>query len=183
MEIILVLSLIIMGTGFVQLVWSATQKKEFKSYAIGIGMVLWGAAVLLLSYWNSHYGMQFMMASVGVLMVWLGILMAVKTLQCKQSVPAVLLDYNFEYYRGRQTSYPVFRYSYEGKNYQNRSAQGLSKRRAQKRYEIGQTYDLYINEKDPNYCVVSRRIQWVEVLCLLIGLFMLYATVLMSLEG
>ncbi len=80
--------------------------------------------------------------------------------------------------RGLVTKYaPIFKYSFDGKDYINQSLQLLSKKKIQELI-VNKNYIIIINEKKPSKFVLNKNVEFTEVLILLMGLFLLFPIVL-----
>ena len=80
--------------------------------------------------------------------------------------------------RGLVTKYaPIFKYSFNGKDYINQSLQLLSKKKIQELI-VNKNYIIIINEKKPSKFVLNKNVEFTEVLILLMGLFLLFPIVL-----
>lgn len=65
---------------------------------------------------------------------------------------------------------PVFKYSFDNREYITQSFQLLSKKKIQE-FTVGKTYIIIINEKKPNKFILNKNIEFTEILILLMGLF------------
>ena len=97
---------------------------------------------------------------------------------CKVPIEAMYLYYN-RYYGGKgQHSYaPVFRYTYQGKEYESQTYESYSFRKLNKLFTSGQRVNIWINEKNPKRCVTKRRVSAVYYLIFLIGIICLIASI------
>lgn len=72
---------------------------------------------------------------------------------------------------------PVFKYSFDNREYMTQSFQLLSKKKIQE-FTVGKTYIIIINEKKPNKFILNKNLEFTEILILLMGLFLLFPIVL-----
>ncbi len=64
---------------------------------------------------------------------------------------------------------PVFRYYVNGEEFQGRCLNKMNLPDIQKQFVIGQTYTIYVSNRDPGYCAVSRKVPIVSVIGILVG--------------
>ena len=102
-------------------------------------------------------------------------------LKCNKKIKAIYIKYNSYTStggRGWVTNYaPIFKYNYNGTEYMNQSCQLLSKREIQK-FIVNKSYIIIINEKKPWKFILSKKIEFTEILILLIGIFFLLTSIL-----
>lgn len=67
--------------------------------------------------------------------------------QCTESVTATVVDYYVSRTKKSRTYYPIFRYMYQGKEYQTRSSKSSSKFKN----TVGKSVKIYVDPKDPNH--------------------------------
>ena len=72
---------------------------------------------------------------------------------------------------------PVFKYSFDNREYMTQSFQLLSKKKIQE-FTVDKTYIIIINEKKPNKFILNKNLEFTEILILLMGLFLLFPIVL-----
>ena len=101
--------------------------------------------------------------------------------KCSKKIEATYLksnSYTSTGGRGWVTNYaPVFKYSFNGKEYINQSFQLLSKKKIQE-FIAGKNYIIIINEEKPSKFILNKNIEFTEILMLLIGIFFLFIVVL-----
>lgn len=101
--------------------------------------------------------------------------------KCSKKIEATYLksnSYTSTGGHGWVTNYaPVFKYSFNGKEYINQSFQLLSKKKIQE-FIAGKNYIIIINEEKPNKFILNKNIEFTEILMLLIGIFFLFTVVL-----
>ena len=101
--------------------------------------------------------------------------------KCSKKIEATYLksnSYTSTGGRGWVTNYaPVFKYSFNGKEYINQSFQLLSKKKIQE-FIAGKNYIIIINEEKPSKFILNKNIEFTEILMLLMGIFFLFIVVL-----
>lgn len=101
--------------------------------------------------------------------------------KCRRKIEATYLKYNSYTSnggRGWVTNYaPVFRYNFNGEEYTNQSLQLLSKNEIQE-FIAGNSYTIIINEKKPSRFILYKKIEFTEILMLLMGIFFLLVVAL-----
>lgn len=101
--------------------------------------------------------------------------------KCNKKIEATYLKYNSYTStggRGWVINYaPVFKYTFNGKEYINQSFQLISKKKIQK-FIVDRNYTIIVNEKKPNRFVLDKNIEFTEILILLFGIFFLLTALL-----
>lgn len=119
--------------------------------------------------------------SLGLFLVLFFIILCYSKSKCRKKIEATYLKYNSYTStggRGLVTKYaPIFKYSFDGKDYINQSLQLLSKKKIQELI-VNKNYIIIINEKKPSKFVLNKNVEFTEVLILLMGLFLLFPIVL-----
>lgn len=102
--------------------------------------------------------------------------------RCKTQIPATYLYANtYTGRRGYRSFAPVFRYYFRGVTYERQTAENYSLKKLNSRFVQGQTYQVWINEKTPEACITQKKLQGTHILCLVIGILMLFIYMLYSL--
>ena len=117
------------------------------------------------TYWKS-----FWLFVVGSIMCWCSINIMITTYRCKEKVSAILVNYGFEQFKAHITSSPIFTYEYKGKTYTTKCADCLSQRYVLRHYKEGETYTIYLDEKNPSFIKPIRRIRLFDIILFLLGL-------------
>lgn len=157
---------------------SNSQKKT----GIGIGIFFAVAGSIAIAGYVLH---QFFLECTGTLLAAALLIMGTffallkKRRKCSTPVWAEYIKWN-EYYGGRggYTYAPVFRYTYEGKEYEQQSPVGYSQRRLEKRYQAGQKYKILIDEKCPECCMADEPLPIGTYILPLMGIGFLIAYIL-----
>ena len=96
--------------------------------------------------------------------------------KCNKKIDAIYLKYNSYTSTGGHgwvTNYaPIFKYTFNGKEYINQSFQLLSKEKIQE-FTVNKNYNIIINEKKPSKFILYKNIEFTEILILLMGIFLL----------
>lgn len=120
-------------------------------------------------------------AFLGLFLILFFIIMRFSKSKCRKKIEATYLKYNSYTSnggRGWVTNYaPVFRYNFNGEEYTNQSLQLLSKNKIQE-FIAGNNYTIIINEKKPSRFILYKKIEFTEILMLLMGIFFLLVDVL-----
>ena len=117
----------------------------------------------------------------GLFLILFFIIMRFSKSKCRRKIEAAYLKYNSYTSnggRGWVTNYaPVFRYNFNGEEYTNQSLQLLSKNEIQE-FIAGNSYTIIINEKKPSRFILYKKIEFTEILMLLMGIFFLLVVAL-----
>jgi len=117
----------------------------------------------------------------GLFLILFFIIMRFSKSKCRRKIEATYLKYNSYTSnggRGWVTNYaPVFRYNFNGEEYTNQSLQLLSKNEIQE-FIAGNSYTIIINEKKPSRFILYKKIEFTEILMLLMGIFFLLVVAL-----
>lgn len=93
-------------------------------------------------------------------------------LKCNKQIDATYLKFNIYEHHGIGYRYiPVFKYEFNGNEYENQALQAFSKKYT-KNFVVGEKYTILINEKNPKRFIINRKIKIDEILILLMGLFL-----------
>ncbi len=94
---------------------------------------------------------------------------------CTTKVIGVYQGYHmFKSVRGYSSYAPVFHYYFQGREYQAQAYENYSLKKITARFTPGNSYEIYINDKNPNQ-YVTRSGQWGnKILLLSVGLFLLF---------
>lgn len=94
-----------------------------------------------------------------VLLIAVPIMIKRRTKNCNTVVTASCINYN-EYYgiKGQRMYAAVFMYTYYGREYQIQSPLSYSKRKIAKKIKVGEKYQIYIDENNPDTCIESKKV-------------------------
>ena len=111
----------------------------------------------------------------GILLILFFIFLQLSKSRCKMKIDDIYLRYNT--YKaptggyGIITSYsPVFRYEFNGKQYEVQTFETLTKKEVCKLI-VGNKYEIFINENKPQKFIIYKSVRFSEVITLLMGIF------------
>lgn len=99
-----------------------------------------------------------------------------KMFSCKEETEALYIDTNS--YSGNATvtrCSPIFQYEFQGQKYVGQSVETFSEKQIERKFQTGKKYSIYIDEKQPHVFVISRRMQWIDVFLIAMGLLFVCA--------
>lgn len=144
---------------------------------------LWGGGMTGLSIVEKvtgdfrDYDMILFMAGMGCALAGMGIYMGIiKKFQCSHRISARYNGAQVYTVKGHRKYTPEFSFTYEGERYSNTSGEVFSERKIKKRFQVGKSYPVYINPKNPNSLCVSRMITGEWILLIVLGILFLYAS-------
>lgn len=119
---------------------------------------------------------------VGIILILVFIWLQYSKLKCTKKINATYLKFNIYNRYGMLSSryIPVFKYNFNGKEYENQAQQSFSKKFT-KNFVVGEKYTILINEKNPKKFIINKKVKIDEMLILLIGLFLLFSGILSAL--
>ena len=153
-------------------------KNKQKYYFIVAGVVLFAICTILLYILAPSYLDNFFVFAVGCVLCSVAVDLTVNTYACKEKVSAVFINYGFEQFKAHITSSPVFTYQYQGKTYTSSAAECLSQRYVLKHYKEGESYTIYIFEKDPSFIKTRRHIRIFDLVLFLVGLVIIVLSII-----
>lgn len=120
-----------------------------------------------------------LLMAIGAFFVGGHILYIKAILTCKIETTGTFIKYNVVH-SGRGVTYePVFRYYIEGEEFQGGCLNKMSLSNIQKKFVVDQTYTIYVSNKDPGYCAVTRKVPIVSVVGILVGVMSWVAAILL----
>lgn len=119
---------------------------------------------------------------VGTILILVFIWLQYSKLKCTKKINATYLKFNIYNRYGMLSSryIPVFKYNFNGKEYENQAQQSFSKKFT-KNFVVGEKYTILINEKNPKKFIINKKVKIDEMLILVIGLFLLFSGILSAL--
>lgn len=103
----------------------------------------------------------------GAIMCYIAIDTTIATYRCREQVSAVMISYGFERFKAHVVCSPIFRYTYQGKEYAEQAAESFSRRYALKHFREGESYTVYLSAQKPAFFKTRRRVRVFDVaLCL-----------------
>ncbi len=127
------------------------------------------ATALLLHVFAPAYRDSFIVFAVGAILCVVAISQMLLFRSCKVKVHAVMVDYGFEQFKAHLISSPTFTYEYAGKTYTGSCMDSLSQRYVCKHYRIGESYEIYLSQKDPAIFKAAKRVRIFACLMLAFG--------------
>lgn len=92
--------------------------------------------------------------------------------KCKLTIPATCIS--FRSFHSRYVTYyaPVFQYVYQGQQYSSQTPNSYSKKKLNRLYQAGQSYDILINPDNPRQCTDRNQLPGVTFLFLFLAVFL-----------
>lgn len=183
LEEFLLMGIMILTIGILILYNVLTGFAKIKKAAVimAVYCFVWGSAVTGFSVAQkltgafSNYDIALFVAGLGMAMAWLGIYMGIyKKIRCNLKISACYTGAQAYKVRASTSYTPEFSFSYEGTDYFNTSGECFSARKLDKRFQIGESYPIYIDPQNPNSFCVSRGIDKSGILLLLLGILFLF---------
>lgn len=114
----------------------------------------------------------FILWGIGLFFIVMGILAIKNSSKCNTKIRAVYVDYAVIKVRnGGKMYFPVFRYRYNGQQYEEKTFQNFSKRYIHSTYQEGMEYDIYIDIENPKRFRVVQKFDFICLVLLVIGIF------------
>lgn len=142
---------------------------------------LWGASMLGFTVVEKRTGLydnydyHILMLGIGILIMGYGIYAGIiKKLQCNYKISAKYMGPYAYTIKGHTSYTPSFSFEYHGVVYSNTSGEVFSKRKLEKKFQIGEEYEIYIDPKEPNSLLINRRIGISWLFCMLLGMLLLF---------
>lgn len=154
----------------------SNKRMERKGIAAGIFFGFFGICGVL----GGLTGNNFLLATsvllaVALLCIFVFIFGVVNLSRCNLQIPAIYLHFNtYTGNRGYRSYTPVFRYYFRGTMYERQVAENYSLKKINSLFVQGNTYPVWISEKEPEVCITRKKIQGSHILCLVIGIVMLF---------
>ena len=97
-----------------------------------------------------------------------------KMFSCKEETEALYSGRSSYYGNAAVTRYsPIFQYEFQGQKYEGQSGETFSERQIEKKFQIGKTYTIYLDKKQPCSFVTLRRLQGSDIFLIVIGILIL----------
>lgn len=166
---------IVFGVLCVVRVERVTKRERTELLATGVVLIVFGMLGVVGAVIKDY---KIMLTSIfipgSLACIYIPIKVAWQMKQCNHLVVARCVSYN-RYSGGKgQSSYaPVFRYTYRGQNYERQTPIGYRLKKVQRMYEIGQSYQIYINENCPEMCVNVKKFPVTHIIVEVMGILML----------
>lgn len=112
------------------------------------------------------------MVAMGTILIVVCVLNIKAVLTCTIETTGTYIKYNFAGNRRREASYePVFRYYIEGEEFQGGCVNRMYLSDIQKKFVPGQTYTIYVSNKDPGHFAISRKVPAGDIFGILVGIW------------
>ena len=113
--------------------------------------------------------MKFLWLGLSLVFLIIGVCLYMQTTRCSAAVMGTFVGIQVLKSTGMKDYFPVFRYVYDGCEYEVRSLQSFSRRFLEKTFEPGKEYTIYIDPKKPRNAAVRNKPQTADILVLLMG--------------
>lgn len=165
---------IIFLCGIVTIVSIAKDKaliRKTYGYVLGLVFLIWGGGTLLAFIVKSeNMAIFFFIGGIGCLLVIIGIKNIMDIFRCNTVVPATYVR-NYTYTtKGRTNHCPIFKYYFQGQNYEQQTGQVFSDKYMKKHFELGKSYEIYICSDNPQTCIPIKEIRIGDVLLVIGGI-------------
>ncbi len=142
---------------------------------LAVILLISGISGIVSFFYHSNPGsMASILFPVGFVCVYTPVNVFVQVHSCQFPIKAEFVRFEAYSGRGASTYYPVFRYNFEGGEYESQvPAAYFSLKRLERKYQSGHTYGIRINEKRPARCIDRRHVPVNQYLSLLFGLVLI----------
>lgn len=105
-------------------------------------------------------------------LLFISLFLIVRTQLCRTEITGTYIGYRS--YGGKMIHdfVPVFRYEFEGEEYEQAVLQTFSKEYVNNTFERDHTYTLLLCPKYPKNIVLDRKVQCTEIMSLIVGIFL-----------
>lgn len=172
------LGIMIVTVGFMLLACLLHGHAKIRSALIALitYCMIWGFVMISLSLIIKitdrfdDYDVCAFMVGLGIIFAAGGLYMGIiKKLQCNVKISAVYTGAQAYTVKGHTTYTPAFSFKYKGNSYSNTSGESFSKRKIESRFQVGSSYDIFINPENPNSLCVSRKLEGSWILVIMLG--------------
>jgi len=140
-------------------------KNTFNSISkiiLGIIPILFGLATLIVGVIlnSEQLIMKISLCGSGLVLVDLALVKLINNMRCDTLIEAAYVDrVYYNGYRGEGTYAPIFRYIYNGVEYKSEAKQYYTESLMRAKFGLKRKYNIYICSKEPELCVVDRKIK------------------------
>ena len=137
--------------------------------------VIWGACICIGHYLSDPF-LSYLITCLGtgLLLTATGVFNSYKVLTCSTIVPAVYMG--SQPYKGRVGSFthysPVFHFQINDQSIERQSGESYLLSELERRYQEGQTYNIYVNRNDPKFFLTKKAIKVRDIIVFLVGIFL-----------
>lgn len=114
-------------------------------------------------------GISIYLFAMALFFSFLSVRITIRRANCKAPISGIFVRFNTHSSKGVRCFFPVFRYTFQGQEYEAQSMDDIPKRKRSE-YTPGKAYPLYIDENRPEIVVQKRSPQSAEFLFAAIGL-------------
>lgn len=100
----------------------------------------------------------------------MGLWLVLQTTRCNQRIKARFMDVHVMKSAGMKDYFPIFRYEFEGCEYNVRSVQSFSYQYVRKHFVVGREYDVFIDPVRPRNVAVYNKPRPADYIVLAMGL-------------
>lgn len=119
-----------------------------------------------------------LMAAIGIIAIAVCLLHIKAVLACTIETTGTYIKYNFAGNRRGEADYePVFQYYYRGKKFQGGCINRMYLSDIQKKFVPGQTYTIYVSNKDPGRFAISRKVPGGDIFGIVMGICFIFMAV------
>lgn len=105
--------------------------------------------------------------------IFISLIVIKNTKRCNILIQGTYTGYSPYAYKNVTLCYPIFEYIYKGKKYCNQASLSIPDYNLQK-YIKGNTYQIYINDSNPDEYILEKETQRVLIYALQLGLFLCF---------
>ena len=118
-------------------------------------------------YFGEFAGLGIMVSSVSIIYLY-------ALLHCKEKIEAVYSgEHRVRYRRGLDECHPIFQYTYNGKSYYQQTVEHYVEGKL-KKMTIGDTYEIYVDPKHPQKCMLKRKLNIIVVGSIMLGVMCVF---------
>lgn len=161
--------------------YSLVKHKNLSSFYICICFtilfIIWGLAMIILGlgFKDEKFLSATLILGIGLLCISVVIFNISNFFTCKKVILGQYTGYNrYSSTHGITLYSPIFDYEIDGIKYHTQCFYGIKYNQLQATYEIGNTYEIFINEKNPNLIIVERKIKFNNLFLLMFGIFLTF---------
>lgn len=105
--------------------------------------------------------------------IFIGLIVIKNTKRCNILIQGTYTGYSPYAYKNITLCYPIFEYNYKGKKYCNQASLSIPDYNLQK-YIKGNTYQIYINDSNPDEYILKKRNPTGAYICIAIGIVFMF---------
>ena len=169
--VLMVIGMIVSGIYFVILEMKKGSSKKISRCIAGAFLALSGLTLLITGViWGEQFTLAMTPIVVSICFLGFGLHHVFFVYSCSLRINATYVDANSYYARNIGYVYnPIFRYQYNGIEYEIKSLQSFSEKELKSRFAKNKVYPIYISPKKHEKCMVDKEVDTPYLLILLIG--------------